>query len=212
MFEPPSTPPPVAGSPPGWGGATGPAPPAPAGWQQPPPGYGPAPPPASWQPQGGYGYGPPPAPPRSNKGVWIVLGIVLGVIVFFVGGCFVLIAVIGNAVGETLEEAIDEINDFTNAVPATGPTSCEVTGVDTVFDDYIVDVSATNDSGVTSAYRISYELFGPDDTSLGTDYGDIDRIEPGQSATSEIYGFVDIGPNWTEVSCDVISALRLPVS
>jgi hypothetical protein len=124
----------------------------------------------------------------------------------------VAVAVVGNAIGDTVTEAIDDFGiDFTNGVPATGPTSCTVTGVDS-FDEYDVDVSATNDSGVRSAYRINYELFDPQDASLGTDYGIISAIDPGDTVTDDAFGILDAGPDWTQVRCEVTSALRIPVT
>jgi hypothetical protein len=169
----------------------------------------PGPSPANWQPQPGYG-GPPPQQ-RSNRGLWIALSIIVGVIVLVVGGCFAALAIVGNAVGDSVDDFFEELSiDFSGAVPATGPSSCQVTGER--LDIYDVDVTVTNESGVTSSYRVSYELRDGADTILGTDFGVLVSVAPGETQTRDARNVVSGIAEPSAVTCQVLSAERVPAA
>lgn len=214
-FEPPSPSPfepaPSYGTPPGYG-----TPPA-----GPPPGYGP--PPGSGPPPAGAppGYGTPvppgyggigPPPKKSSRTVWIVLAVVVGGLAMVCVGCVALIG-IGASQSDDLDvfEVINEATlDFSDGVPPAGPTSCEVTGIQTDgTNDYAVDAIVTNADGVTSHYEVSYELLGPSGDFIGSDFGIISDVEPGETVRDFTLGIVDGPYEWTDVSCEVTLALRI---
>ena len=202
-FEPPS-PSPFEPSP-GYGSP-------PAG---PPPGYGspPAGPPPTYGLPGTPGYGGI-APPqkKSSRTIWIVLAVVLGGLAMVCVGCVALIG-IGASQSDELDvfEVINEATlDFSNGVPPAGPTSCEVTGIQgDGTGDYAVDAIVTNADGVKSHYEINYEILGPTGDFVGADFGIVSDVEPGETVRDFTLGLVDGPYPWTEVSCEVILALRI---
>ena len=219
------------GPPPGqnYGQGSGQTPPAQPGYGQGgpgQPGYGPPPgggygppgqspygsPPGAQAPYAAPGYGPGyAAPPSSGNGgrtALIVLAVIGGIFVLLIGGCSVLIFAAGNAVEDVAD---DFFVDFSNAQTSTDPVSCRVDGLD-FADDYRVYGTVTNNSGETSAYRYEYELLGPGDTFIGSDYGIIDRLEAGDTTEANAYGIVDGTVPPEDVTCSVTELLRTPVS
>ncbi len=191
-----------------------------------PPAHG-APPPAGAPPYGGPApagappYGPPPAgypaygapPPRKSGGrtVWIVLAVVLGLIVLGCAGCVGLVYWGAEQAGTSLGELIDEATlDFTGAERADDPASCDVIGFQfDGSDDYLVEATLTNTSGVPSHYRVEYELLGPADDFLGSDEVIISNVDPDQTVRDSPLGVVagTVAPE--EVSCSVTEVLRI---
>ncbi len=236
-FEPPSAGGPAAGGPavggppPGLGAPGGPppgygAPPGPApSYGAPSPGIPPGGPPPGFGPPGGQppAYGAPgaagyggvsSAPPKKNsRTAWIILAGIVGVLVLVCGGC---VALVGFGANEASQgsgfEFITELGlDFSDGVPATGPVSCEVTGIqDDGSDDYAVDALVTNASGVTSHYRVEYDLFGPGQDYIGSDYGIVSNLAPDESVRDFTVGVVDGVPDWQDVTCTVTQAIRIP--
>lgn len=206
--EPPYNPPPQY-QPPGQPTQYVPPPGPPPQYQQPQ--YQPAPggPPQYQQPPG---FQPPQsAPPKNNKTVWIVLGIILGVIVLGIGSCAAILAFAVNSADESLREVFSELTiDFSNGVPATGPVTCEVTGIQTDGSgDYEVFAVVSNESGVESHYLVDYELIGPGGEPLGPDFGIVSNVGAGDVVRDNTIGVIDALPDWTEVDCQVTQATRV---
>lgn len=211
--------PPTPGQPPEW-----PSPPSEPPYNPPPqyqpPGqptqYAPPPgPPPQYQPPPGQpppGFQPPhAAPPKNNKTVWIVLGIILGVVVLGIGSCAAILAFAVTSADEGIREVFSELTiDFSNGVPATGPVTCEVTGIQTDgTGDYEVFAVVSNESGVESHYLVDYELIGPGGEPLGTDFGIVSNVGAGDFVRDNTIGVIDALPDWTEVDCQVIEATRV---
>jgi len=206
------------GSPPSYGspGYGPPGAPAP-GFGAPPPGAAPGAPPGYGAPSPAYGapgpvgYGAPPK--KSNQTVWIILGSIVGAFVLLCGGCVAIVALTGEATdGFGVPEVITEAGyDFSNAVPALGPASCEVTGVQSDgSDDYAVDAIVTSQADVRSHFRVDYELVDDSGESIGSDFGIISDVDPGETVRDSTYGLVDGTPDWTNVTCNVTSSVRIP--
>ena len=110
--------------------------------------------------------------------MWIILAAILGLLVVVCGGC-TLFAWIGvrDAGIDIAEIAQEAGRDFSAGVPATGPTSCEVVGfLGDASDTYTVEVAVTNESGIDSHYRISYDLTAPDGARIGSDFGVVSNV------------------------------------
>ena len=136
-----------------------------------------------------------------------MLGIALGFLILMIGGCAVGIYLLAQ--NEDVRETFSDLTiDFSDGVAPTGPVSCAVTGLDT-FGDYRVIVTATNASDEPSAYRIDYELLGPAGQSIGTGFGIISRVEPGETVDDDAFGTLADDYDWTEVSCQVTDAVRV---
>lgn len=191
-----------------------PQPPGPSPYGQPYPGPQPGPAPYGQpypdQPAYSYPQGPgpgsyPPPPNKSNRTTWIVLSVILAFLVLVVGGCVTVLLV-----GQGFD--FDDLTvDFSDAVISNDPVSCRVDGVD-LADDYRVFVSITNNSGVTSAYQVGYELVGPGDTILGDDYGIIARVEPGDTVEDNAFGATSATVDAAQVQCRPTLTLRATLS
>ena len=191
-------------------------PPAPApNYGAPGPAPGPGPQPGYGAPQygGAPGQPPPGAPKQSNsRTVWIILAAILGLLVVVCGGC-TLFAWIGvrDAGIDIAEIAQEAGRDFSTGVPATGPTSCEVVGfLGDTSDTYTVEVAVTNESGIDSHYRISYDLTGPDGASIGSDFGVVSNVSAGEEVRDTNFGFLSGSVDPSDVTCEVTEALRIP--
>jgi hypothetical protein len=147
-----------------------------------------------------------------------VLAVIGGVFVLGAGGCAALLVggtLVANDLADEVEARSQEIADaflldFSEGVPSTGASTCEVTGIQTDgTDDYDVYATVTNDSSAASAFRVDYELVGPSGELLGADYGVLARVEPGATARQTTIGVIDGAPDWNEVSCNVLFTTRL---
>lgn len=106
-------------------------------------------------------------------------------------------------------EFISELGlDFTDGVAPTGPVSCEVTGLQS-DGDYSVDALVTNESGVTSHYRVEYDLFGPNQTYISSDFGIVSNVSDGESVRDFTLGTIGGSTDWNDVTCEVTQALRI---
>lgn len=154
------------------------------------------------------------APKKSNRKVWIVLGIIIGAIVLLFGACAAILAIAVNTAGDEAREIFSELTiDFSDGVPPDGPVSCEVTGIQTDnSDDYEVFTIVTNESGVESHYLIDYTLVGPDGSEIGTDFGIISNVAPGETIRDNSIGVIDGIPSWEQVDCQVTGASRVPAN
>lgn len=116
----------------------------------------------------------------------------------------------GDTVDETdVVESLDELTvDFSSAGPAAGPASCEVTGIQ-ADGDYSVDALITNNDGVRSDYRVDYDLLGPDNARIDSDYGIISGVESGTTVRDFTVGIISDVYDWTEVTCAVTGTSRL---
>ena len=129
------------------------------------------------------------------------------------GGCAAIVVLAGDAASEfDVSEVVTEAGyDFSNASPALGPSTCEVTGIQTDgSDDYAVDVIITSQADVRSHYRIDYDLVDNTGEPIGSDYGIISDVDPGETVTDGSFGVVDGTPGWTDVTCNVTSSVRIP--
>ncbi len=150
-----------------------------------------------------------PPPKQKSKAPWIVLGVIIGFLVLIIGGCAVGVVLLAR--NTDVREVFNDFSiDFTDGVAPTGPISCEVTGLNT-FKNYDVTVTVTNASGETSAYQVDHELFGPGGESLGIDIGIIGRVEPGATVSDDTFGVISGDLHWSDVSCEVSDAVRVPV-
>lgn len=115
-----------------------------------------------------------------------------------------------QTVSEQLDEAMGELMiDFADAPASASPATCEVFGIQPRTDQYAVAATITNTDGVTSTYRLSYELFGPDGASLGTDFTIVSAVEPGTTVRDDTLGYLSDPVPWDQVTCTVIQVLRL---
>lgn len=223
-YQPPSQSPATAPAP-GFGPPPSPTPGPPPQEFQPPQGYPPpedAPPgfpppqsqPQAYQPPQGYPAPTGPPPKKSSRRVWIILGVILGAIILLVGACTAILAFAIRSADESVREVFSELTiDFTEAVPATGPVSCEVTGIqDDGSDDYEVFTEVTNESGVESHYLVDYVLVGPNGEELGTDFGIMSNVAAGALERDNTIGVIDGAPSWEQVECEVIGAARVPAN
>jgi hypothetical protein len=137
-----------------------------------------------------------------------VLGVIAAVLVLLIGGCTVAVVVMANMAEETFDEFFI---DFSDAERSTDPAHCEVNGLD-FADDYVVDATITNNSGVTSAYSYSFDLTGPGGRLLGSDYSVAERIEPGDTVEDRAFNTVDGPVPPDDVICTITELLRVPVS
>ena len=128
-----------------------------------------------------------------------------------VGGCAAAIVLLAES-SDDIRETVSELAiDFTEGVPATGPVSCEVTGIQNDGSgDYEVFAIVTNESGVESHYLVDYELIGPSGEPLGTDFGIVSNVRPDETVRDNTIGVIDAAPDWTDVSCLVIGTSRVP--
>lgn len=100
--------------------------------------------------------------------------------------------------------------DFSDGSDVEGPTSCAVTGLQNDGSgDYAVDATVHNADGVASAYQVDYDLIGPDGSTIGSDFGVISRIEPGQTVVDDTIGTVSGDADWRQVSCEVTGTVRV---
>lgn len=88
----------------------------------------------------------------------------------------------------------------------TSIATCEVVGVD-FADDIDLDLSVTNNGTVTSDYSIDMAIIR-DDLRIGTAFGSVENVTPGQSAPSDGFSFVP-GPA-DGVTCEVVHLSRTP--
>ena len=115
-----------------------------------------------------------------------------------------------QTVSEQLDEAMGELMiDFTGAPASASPATCQVFGIQPHTDQYAVAATITNADGVTSTYRLTYELFGPDGASLGTDFSIVSVVEPGTTVRDDTLGYLSDPVPWDQVTCTVIQVLRL---
>lgn len=91
--------------------------------------------------------------------------------------------------------AVDDVSDV----------SCEVDGVD-FANDLKARFVATNNSSEVSDYLID-AAFIRDEIRIGTSFGSIDNVRPGESAPGDGFSFAP-GPD-TGVTCEVIHVERL---
>ncbi len=85
-----------------------------------------------------------------------------------------------------------------------GEVTCETNGVD--FADDIASVfTATNGSSETSDYFVT-AAFVRDGIRIGTAFGSIENVRPGESAPGDGFSTVD-GPD-DGVTCDVVDVSR----
>jgi hypothetical protein len=142
----------------------------------PPPGYGPPPVP---------GYGPPPwygPPPSSSSGtnvlVWVLVAI--GVVVLLgMGACVALVV----AVGEVAED-VDRSVAAERAAEAddVAATRCRTDA----GEPLAAEVEVTNDSSERSNYTIDVAFESAGGDQIGTGFGFVSALEPGQSRVVEI--------------------------
>ncbi|MGF1596498.1 MAG: FxLYD domain-containing protein [Acidimicrobiales bacterium] len=128
-----------------------------------------------------------------------------------IGGCSVLVL---RAAGDQAQVIIDQLSlDFSRGEVTSDPASCAVIGIQNDGSgDYDVTATVTNQSGVTSAYEVNYELFGPDGESLGRDFGIINRVEPGETVTENTINILDAAPAFEDVTCQVYLTRRITVT
>jgi len=111
---------------------------------------------------------------------------------------------------EQLNEAMGELLiDFTGAAPSAAPATCQVFGLQPHTDQYAVAATVTNTDGVLSTYRLSYELTGPDDASIGIDFSVVSAVAPGTTVRDDTLGYLSDPIPWDEVTCTVIEVLRI---
>lgn len=192
-------------------------PPGPGG-----PGYGaPAGPPPGLGGTGAPGYAPPPGGgggSSNGRAIAIGIAVLLGVLILGIVGFALLRGGDGGGTGTATEgetpdegrreEAIAEGEiDFSEVVPATGTVACEVTGLDE-FGRYLVFVTLSNNSAERSAFVVDYELYGPDGTYIGADFGVIGDLAPGESERDDTYGELEGTFDYQDVTCEVIAAQR----
>lgn len=143
-----------------------------------------------------------------------MLGVIVTLLIL-IGGCTTALVVGARNAGDDggFFEIVNELSlDFSAASPAIGPSSCEVDGIQNDgTGDYLVLATVTNESGETSAYEVNYELTGPAGESLGTDFGIISRVEPGETVTDNTIGIIDGNPDPADVTCSVFFTGRIPV-
>lgn len=102
-------------------------------------------------------------------------------------------------------EIVDVERFASRTVDDLSDASCEVDGVD-FADDLKARFVATNNSSEVSDYLIE-AAFIRDGIRIGTSFGSIDNVRPGQSAPGDGFSFVP-GPD-TGVTCQVIHVERL---
>ena len=86
----------------------------------------------------------------------------------------------------------------------TSDVSCEVTGLD-FADDIEIGLVVTNNGADTADYSINVAIIR-DDVRIGTGFGTIDNVTPGQRAPGDGFTFVS-GPV-DGATCDVVNVSR----
>ena len=92
---------------------------------------------------------------------------------------------------------------------STAPATCQVFGLQPRTDQYAVAATVTNTNGVASTYRLTYELFGPDGASLGTDFSVVSAVAPRTTVRDDAIGYLSDPVPWDQVACTVIEVLRI---
>jgi hypothetical protein len=146
--------------------------------RRPPPPAPPAPPGMAEPPPGPWGFGPPPPPRKSHK-VWVVVGIVAGVLV----GGLILIGIIGAAVDASKATKAPAYHQpqFQHPEDVT-ITRCRPDE----FGFAAATVIITNHSGKPSIYAVTV-TFDAKATGeqIGNGYAGADHLQPGQATTPQ---------------------------
>lgn len=146
----------------------------------------------------------PPAPKKSNKTVWIILGIIFGLIILFCGGCLAVGGAIFNEADKAIQQ--EEANDTPSEVKE---------GKTFTHDDYAADAGWEVTSDAVDLYtirnlRITNEADEPRTALLtfrtyqGNDViGEIEcssaELQPGESSKLDCFSADEFTPDYDTV-------------
>ena len=131
------------------------------------------------------------------------------ILAFVFGGLFLLLAGgCGVLAWVFRDEIADATVDFSEAVPADDPASCQVTGID-LSEDYEIEASLTAlESSVASHFRLDLEV-ATGDRVLGAVQAVLRDVEPGEERTEGVFNTISAAEPVEAASCRVVRVVRV---